>query len=112
MKQFFKGKFTTALVVVATVILAGVAIFTALRLYQLRQESVSPGSPESAPFAWDCSKYTFSVSQSGVVTVQNSSSRDESSQQVKVYINGSLVSTLNVPALPKGQSATLGTVQV
>lgn len=46
MKDFFKGKFATGLVVIATVILAGVAIFTALRLYQLRTQSVSPTAPE------------------------------------------------------------------
>src|SRR3989344_9053056 len=109
MKEFFKGKFTTALVVVATVILAGVAIFTALRLYQLRQESVSPGSPESLPLAWDCSKYTFSVSSSGVVTAENKSIHNESAQQARVYINGNLATTLSVPALSIGQSETLGT---
>lgn len=46
MKEFFKGKFITILVVSATVILAGVATFTAVRLYQLRSQSVSPVTPE------------------------------------------------------------------
>jgi len=112
MKDFFKGKVVTALVVISTVILAGVAIFTAIRLYQLRRESVTPAAPESKPAAWDCSKYTFSVSGTGVVTVNNQSTKDETLQQAKVYINENPVATLNVPAVPKGQSATLGTVQV
>jgi hypothetical protein len=112
MKNFFKGKFLTGIVVVATIVLAGVAIYTAMRLYQLRQESISPSAPESLPLAWDCSKYTFSVSANGVVNVANNSSRDESAQQAKVYINNSLIATLDVPALQKGASATLGTVQV
>ena len=51
MGKFLKEKGATILVVVATVILAGVAVFTALRLYQVRQESVSPAVPESEPAA-------------------------------------------------------------
>lgn len=112
MKNFFKNKIVTGLVIVATVILAGVAIFTALRLYQLREESISPSSPESEPFAWDCSKYVFSVNSNGLVGVRNDSFRNEPAQNARVYINGSLVDTLSVPALPKGQSANIGNVQV
>lgn len=112
MKDFFKGKFFTVLTVAVTIVLAGVAIFTAVRLYQLRQESISPVSPESEPSAWDCKNYTFSVSGSGVVTVNNSSTRNEPPQKAKVYINNQLTATFDVPALPIGQSATLGTVSV
>jgi len=46
MREFLKNKVVTILVVVATVILAGVAIFTALRLYQLRTQPVAPTAPE------------------------------------------------------------------
>lgn len=112
MKDLFSGKFVTILVVGATVILAGVAIFTGIRLYQLRQESISLTQPESEPLAWDCSKYTFNVDGKGLVTVNNSSTRNEPQQQAKVYINEQLKSTFNVPALPAGQKATLGTVDV
>jgi hypothetical protein len=110
MKDFFKNKVVTALIVTATLILAGVAVFTAVRLYQLRRQAVAPTSPESQPFAWDCSSYTFSVDNNGLVTVNNQSQRDEASQQAKVYINGDLVSTFDVPTLPHGQSANLGSV--
>ena len=112
MKDIVKGKFFTILTITVTVILAGVAIFTAISLYQLRQESVSPASPESEPAAWDCRNYTFSLSTIGVVSVSNSSNRNEPPQQAQVLINEQLVTTLNVPALPAGQSATLGTVNV
>lgn len=112
MKEFLKNKVVTGLVVVATIILAGVAIFTALRLYDLRKEAVAPNVPGSEPFAWDCSKYTFSVSSSGLVSVRNDSSRDEPAQNARIYINDNLVDTLSVPALPRGQSANLGSVQV
>lgn len=51
MKNFFKSKFATFLVIGITVILAGVAIFTAYKLYQMRQESVAPNAPVSVPKA-------------------------------------------------------------
>lgn len=51
MRNFFKGKIATAIVLLATFVLAGIAIFTAVRLYQLRQVSVSPTAPESNPSA-------------------------------------------------------------
>ena len=49
--DFLKKNFVTILMVVATVVLAGVAIFTALRLYQLRSQPVAPTAPESTPGA-------------------------------------------------------------
>lgn len=51
MKNFFKSKFATFLVLLATIILAGIAVFTAIRLYNLRQEAVAPNAPTSLPRA-------------------------------------------------------------
>jgi len=65
MKDFFRGKVVTIIIVVATVILAGIAIFTALRLYQLRQQSVAPTAPESRPAANEqiaCEVLAFTIS--------------------------------------------------
>ncbi len=63
MTNFFKGKFVTGLVVLATIILAAVAIFTALRLYQLRTQPVAPTAPErpraAAPVA--CQQLAFTI---------------------------------------------------
>lgn len=55
MKNLFKGKAGTAIILVFTVILAGVAIFTAVRLYQLRQQAVAPNVPSSIPQAQEAS---------------------------------------------------------
>ena len=55
MKGFLKGKVVTIAVVIATFVLAGIAIFTALRLYKLRQQAVAPTSPESKPSAQEVS---------------------------------------------------------
>lgn len=51
MRDFLKNKVVTVLIVIATVILAGVAIFTAYRLYQSGTEPVAPTAPESVPAA-------------------------------------------------------------
>jgi len=51
MRNILKGKAATVIIILATFILAGVAIFTAIRLYQLRQTSISPISPSSKPAA-------------------------------------------------------------
>ena len=60
MKNFFKGKAATFIIILATFVLAGVAIFTAIRLYQLRQTSISPISPSSKPAAQEVSQCSLS----------------------------------------------------
>lgn len=64
MKNFFKSKIATVAVIVATVILAGIAVFTAIRLYQLRQQAVAPTAPTSKPEAAEtkpCTALTFNL---------------------------------------------------
>ncbi len=51
MNNFVRKNLVTILVLGATILLAGIAVFTALRLYQLRQQSVSPAAPTSKPGA-------------------------------------------------------------
>lgn len=51
MKNFLKGKIGTVIILLATFVLAGVAIFTAIRLYQLRSQPVAPNVPSSMPNA-------------------------------------------------------------
>ncbi len=62
--------------------------------------------------AWDCVNYVFEISEDGVVSVRNGSTRNEPLQKAQIKINGSLVATLDVPALEAGDAATLGTVPV
>lgn len=65
MRDFFKSKLATGIIVAATVILAGIAIFTALRLYQLRQEPVAPTAPTepraTAPEPIACQQLAFTL---------------------------------------------------
>jgi len=46
-------KVVTTIIIVATIVLGGIAVFTAVRLFQLRQTAVAPTAPES-PFASEC----------------------------------------------------------
>lgn len=46
-----RKRIVTIVIVLATVVLAGVAVYTAIRLYQLRQEAVAPTAPTSEPAA-------------------------------------------------------------
>lgn len=65
MKNFFKGKLGTVVILVFTLILAGVAVFTALRLYELRSQPVSPNVPSSIPKAGGLAcALTFTISTS------------------------------------------------
>jgi hypothetical protein len=61
MKNIFKGKLGTVIILTFTVILAGVAIFTALRLYQLRQQPVAPNVPSSIPMAQEVAPETCAL---------------------------------------------------
>lgn len=46
-----KNKYTTIGIILTTLVLAGVAIFTAIRLYQTRNTAVAPNVPSSKPAA-------------------------------------------------------------
>ena len=72
MKNTKKGGLGTILVVLATIVLAGVAIYTAIRLYQLRSQPVAPNVPSSQPQAaanvGSCSALAFNVVATGTPT--------------------------------------------
>lgn len=88
--------------ILATLLIVGSLVGTVSGVWLVRNSEIRQSA------AWDCSKYVFSIDSLGRVTVRNDSTRDEPSQEAKVYINGNLVATLSVPALRKGQSAEIG----
>jgi len=67
MKNLKHNKIVSILIIVATVALAGIAIFTATRLYQLRKQAVAPSAPTSKPQAQEeqplatCQTLTFNL---------------------------------------------------
>jgi hypothetical protein len=65
MKNFLKGKVATAFIIFSTIVLAGIAIFTAIRLYELRSQPVAPNVPSSIPKAAELNncKLSFTITQ-------------------------------------------------
>lgn len=111
--KFQRKNLITAIIVGTTFVLAGVGIFTAMRLYQLRDQAVAPNAPQSKLFAWDCTTYSFSVTQSGDVYVENASDRTEPGQQADVFIDNAKVATLEVPGFgPRSPKTKIGHVDV
>jgi hypothetical protein len=99
-----KGSRKAVIAIIASLLILTTGIITGVIL--LRKPSFT------IPKAWDCSQYTFNVSQLGEVTVINSSADNTLLQSAEVYIDSVLVETFDVPALISGNSATLGTVSV
>lgn len=108
MKNTFKGKFGTTLVVLATIILAGVAIYTAIRLYQLRQQPVAPNVPSSIPQAaanvGSCSALAFTLA-SGSPSPSPSGSPTASPSPTPT---GSATPTTSPTPAPSGAPNTCG----
>lgn len=51
MKENPRGKLTIAGIALATIVLAGIAVFTGVKIFQTRKENVSPIVPEAEPLA-------------------------------------------------------------
>ncbi len=108
-----KKNIITSLIIGTTFVLAGVGIFTSLRLYQLRGQAVAPNAPQSKLFAWDCTTYSFGVSQTGDVSIENASDRTEPAQKADVLIDGAKVGTFDVPGFgPRSPKTIIGHVDV
>lgn len=61
-----KKRVITIIIILATVVLGGVAVYTAIRLYQLRQQAVAPTAPTSKPAAAEpqtntCTQLSFTL---------------------------------------------------
>lgn len=69
-----KGKVATIVILLATFILAGVAIFTAIRIYQLRQTSISPIAPSSKPAAQETTQCSLTFTLGETPTASPTSS--------------------------------------
>jgi hypothetical protein len=90
-----KKKIATIGVVIATVILAGIAVFTAVRLYQLRQESVSPAAPESEPAAAEpvtesCELLTFNLGAGVICEAKTAYRNDDRNTAGNYYLEGEI----------------------
>lgn len=98
----YGGKKVIATIFVILILVGAIA--TGTYLVQTRQLKTGQ--------AWDCTRYVFKISREGIVSVINNSSRSEPSQKAKVFINGIQLGIFDVPSLPPGNSAELGSVEV
>jgi uncharacterized repeat protein (TIGR01451 family) len=74
MKNPSRNKISTLLVIVITLILAVIAIITALRLYQLRSNPVAPNVPQTEPFAATpkgCPAIAFNIQETPGLTCRS-----------------------------------------
>lgn len=62
-----KGKLATIIIILATLVLAGIAVFTAIRLYNIRQEAVAPNVPTSVPAAQEITDAEVQTSASCIL---------------------------------------------
>ncbi|EKE06360.1 MAG: hypothetical protein ACD_19C00016G0033 [uncultured bacterium] len=67
-----KNKYTTIGIVLTTILLAGVAIFTAIRLYQTKDTAVAPNVPSSKPAAQEANVCSLSFTVGGTPLSCNS----------------------------------------
>ncbi len=58
MQTYLRKNVLTVIILAVTVILTGLAVFTAIRLYQLRDQAVAPNAPSSKPAAQEVPTYT------------------------------------------------------
>lgn len=110
--RFVENKLVVALVVVATVVLAIVAVFTAIRLYQLRGESVSLIEPKSKPYAFSCQDYELLIDTVGTVRIKNVSTETQPSAEIDLIVNGQSLGSFTVPQLSPENDTILGNINL
>ena len=114
-----KGKIATTLVVLSTIILAGVAIFTAMRLFQLRNQPVAPNAPPrpkaSEGTTQACQVLTFTLSENSptptliitsTVTPTSGSTGTPTPTSQNTSTPTSIASATVSPTNPPGSTAT------
>jgi hypothetical protein len=108
MKKFLEGKIATLAIVLVTVTLAGIAIFTAVRLYQLRQEPIAPTAPSEPLAYFECTEYNLLVDVDGTVRIHNVTDESRPTQNIDLFVDGQSIGNFNIPALNPDEVAILG----
>lgn len=108
MKNFFKGKAGTIIVIIFTLILAGIAVFTAIRLYQLRKVSVSPAAPSSQPRAQEPTACSLSFTLSASAPPSGTPTPTPSGTPVETPTGTPGPTPTNTPGQPNACGGTCG----
>lgn len=105
-----KNKYTIIGIIITTIILAGVAIFTAMRLYQTRDVAVAPNVPSSKPVAQEATptpstcQLSFAISIPTATATATSTSTSSSSPTATATATG----TASPTGAPNSCNGTCG----
>lgn len=103
-----KSKLATVAIVFVTLTLAGIAIFTAIRLYQLRQEPVAPTAPSRPLAIFECTEYDLLIDVNGTVSIKNVSEGSRPTQNIELFVDGQTIGNFDIPALNPDEVEILG----
>ncbi len=111
--EFIRKNLLTFIIVLATVVLAGIAIFTAVRLYQLRQQSVAPNAPESKPRADTLQPspaaactLTFQIAEATATPTETATASPTATPTTPPSCDSSCTDTTNSSDCPTGMTCT------
>ena len=112
MKESTKKIIISGIIVTVTVILAVVAIITALRFRNLKDEPVALNVPQSQPRAYSCEEYQILMNSDGIVRIINSSTNAQPSRTIDLLVNGESLGSFTIPALDAESDAILGGINL
>jgi len=104
--------FLTGLIVFVTVALGGVAVFTAVRLYQLRNEPVALNVPKNNAYAFSCGDYDMAIDTNGIVRIINNTDSTQPSKTIDLIVNGQSIGSFTVPQLDPDTNYALGNINL
>lgn len=95
-----KSKLVTGLIILTTLILAGVAVFTAIRLYQLRNQAVAPNVPESKPKAAGSCSLSFTLGSATATATSTATATGTATATATSTATGTATATSTATATP------------
>jgi hypothetical protein len=112
MEKLKENKYFIAIIIVSTIVLAGIASFTAYRLYQLRGEPVAPNVPSGNVYAFSCEEYEMLIDTDGTIRIGNVSGESQPSQEIEIIIGGQSLGSFTIPALDPQTNAEIGGINL
>jgi len=106
------NKFIVVIIIFVTLTLSAVAIYTSLKLYQLRNESISLISPKSKPLALTCEEYDLSVDTNGIVRITNNPSSVQPAKTIDLLVNGQSIGSFDIPQLDPLTNVEMGNINL
>lgn len=106
-----RSKVITSVIVIATVVLAGIASFSAYRLFGTKDIAVTPTAPKPS-YAFNCEEYQLLVDTEGIVRIKNGGTNTQPTRDIDLIINGEVFGNFSVPALTPEEVAILGDINL